>query len=75
MRRPRDLYGQLVTNQPQLQISASRAFRDDLFGPDLLSGRVSFEVGVGTSLNSALGPYNGTCAANAVACLAAPMSA
>ncbi|OFW10858.1 MAG: hypothetical protein A3H96_20735 [Acidobacteria bacterium RIFCSPLOWO2_02_FULL_67_36] len=65
-----DVYGQLVTNQPQLQITASRSFRDDLFGPDLVSGRISFEMGLGNSLNAALGPYNGTCAVKADECLA-----
>jgi hypothetical protein len=65
-----DVYGQLVLNQPQLQMSASRSFRDDLFGPDLIAGRISFEMGLGNSLNAALGPFNGTCAAMADACLA-----
>lgn len=64
-----DLYGQLVLNQPQLQISASRSFRDDVFGPDLLGGRISFEMGLGNSLNTALGRFNGTCAAEPEACL------
>lgn len=67
-----DLYGQLVLNQPQLQVTASRSFRDDLFGPDLLSGRISFEMGLGNTLNAALGEFNGRCAGNAAAdCLAA----
>jgi hypothetical protein len=63
-----DVYGQLVTNQPQLQFSFSRSFRDDLYGPDLVTGRVSYEMGLDNTLNSALGSYNGTCAANAAAC-------
>ena len=65
-----NMYGQLVTNQPQLQITASQTVRDDLFGPDLFAGRISFEIGLGNSLNAALGEYNGTCAAQAAACLA-----
>jgi hypothetical protein len=65
-----DLYGQLVTNQPQLQITGSRSVRDDLFGPDLFAGRITFEMGLGNSLNAALGEFNGSCAAQATACLA-----
>ncbi|HLG54033.1 MAG TPA: hypothetical protein VI485_01805 [Vicinamibacterales bacterium] len=64
-----DVYGQLVNNQPQLQITASRAFRDDLFGPDLLTARIAFEKGLGNSLNAALGRYNGTCATYKKDCL------
>jgi hypothetical protein len=63
-----DVYGQLVTNQPQLQIAVSRSVRDDLFGPDLLTGRVSYEMGLGNTLNSALGLHNGTCSANPTSC-------
>ncbi|HUR21974.1 MAG TPA: hypothetical protein VMZ90_14255 [Vicinamibacterales bacterium] len=56
-----DLYGQLVLNQPQLQLSATHSFRDDLFGPDLTVGRVTFEMGLGNSLNAALGSLKETC--------------
>jgi hypothetical protein len=65
-----DVYGQLVTNQPQLQITGSRSFRDDLFGPDVTTGRISWEIGLDNSLNAALGPFNGSCDANPAACLA-----
>jgi hypothetical protein len=63
-----DVYGQLVNNQPQLQVSVTQTARDDLFGPNLLTGRVSFEMGLGNSLNAALGPHNGTCAEKAADC-------
>lgn len=46
-----DLFGQLINNQPQLTITASRSFRDDLFGPDLFSGRATYEMGLGNNLN------------------------
>lgn len=49
-----DLFGQLVNNQPQLTIMVSTAFRDDLFGPNLFSGRVAFEMGLSDNLNGFL---------------------
>ena len=38
-----DLFGQLVNNQPQLYVSVSRGFRDDLFGPDTWTGKITYE--------------------------------
>jgi len=64
-----DVYGQLVLNQPQLQISASRTFRDDLFGPNLTTVRASFEMGIRNSLNAALGKCRSTSAGNGANCL------
>ena len=64
-----DLYGQLVLNQPQLQFSVSRALRDDLFGPDLTTVRVNFEMGLGNSLNDALGSLSGSCSDSGARCL------
>jgi hypothetical protein len=41
------LFGQMVNNQPQLNFDFARNFRDDLFGPDTLSGRLAYEWGFG----------------------------
>jgi hypothetical protein len=46
-----DLFGQLINNQPQLTITASRSFRDDLFGPDVWTVRAVYEKGLGNNLN------------------------
>jgi hypothetical protein len=46
-----DVFGQLVNNQPQLSITVSPAFRDDLFGPNFYSGRITFEKGLSSNLN------------------------
>jgi hypothetical protein len=48
------LFGQLVNNQPQVQITATRTVRDPLFGPEVTTARVAVEKGVGNSLNDAL---------------------
>ena len=47
-------FGQLVNNQPQLIVTASRSERATLFGPKLTTGRISFEMGLGNNLNAAL---------------------
>lgn len=46
-----DLFGQLINNQPQLTVTVTRSFRDDLYGPDLSTGRITFEMGLGNNLN------------------------
>jgi hypothetical protein len=67
-----DMFGQLVNNQPQLYVTVGRAFRDELFGPDLLRGRISFEMGLGNSLNRALDEVGASsCQTNLSACLTA----
>lgn len=67
-----DLFGQLVNNQPQLSFTASRTVRDSLFGPEVTTGRVAFEVGVGNSLNRALESVDRSqCATAPARCLAA----
>jgi hypothetical protein len=47
-----DMFGQLVNNQPQISVDVSRTFRDDLFGPDLTSGRITWEMGLSNNLNN-----------------------
>jgi hypothetical protein len=67
-----DLFGQLVNNQPQLSFSVSRTVRDSLFGPEVTTGRVAFEVGAGNSLNRALDSVDRTeCVTTPAKCLAA----
>jgi hypothetical protein len=61
-----DVFGQLVNNQPQLSIALSPALRDDLFGPNLLSGRVAFEMGLSSNLNG----FFDQCPARPAECLA-----
>jgi len=39
------LFGQLVNNQPQLNFTISKALRDELFGPEGVSGRIAYEMG------------------------------
>lgn len=53
-----DLFGQLINNQPQLSITVSRSFRDDLYGPDLISGRIAFEAGLSDNLNGFFGRFD-----------------
>ncbi len=66
-----DLFGQLINNQPQLVISVSPAFRDDLFGPDVFSGRVAFEVGLSDNLNGFLDQLSSGCKDDTAKCLKA----
>jgi hypothetical protein len=65
-----DLFGQLINNQPQLFIEVSRAFRDDLYGPDLLSGRITFEMGLANNLNGFFNLFDArNCGEETVTCL------
>jgi hypothetical protein len=65
-----DLFGQLINNQPQFSISVSRSFRDDLFGPDLLSGRATYEIGLANNLNGFFDRFDARrCARDTDACL------
>ncbi|MGE0864102.1 MAG: hypothetical protein AB7P34_09390 [Vicinamibacterales bacterium] len=70
-----DALGQLINNQPQLHFTWSKKFRDPLFGPNAFSGRVSYEMGLGNSLNALRSRAAGKCdddaAADAAGCLAA----
>jgi len=67
-----NFFGQLVNNQPQLSFTGSRTVRDSLFGPEVTTGRVVFEMGVGNSLNRALDSVDRTeCATAPAKCLAA----
>jgi hypothetical protein len=70
-----DVFGQLVLNQPQLHFTFSRAFRDALYGPESLSGRVTYEVGLGNSINSLKSQAEGSCDNNARADAAACLKA
>lgn len=45
-----DVFGQLINNMPQLSVTASQTWRDDLFGPNVLSGRITLERGLSNSL-------------------------
>ena len=63
-------FGQLVNNQPQLSASVSRTFRDARFGPELFSGRVTYEMGLGNNLNAAFRAFDvRRCRDDAAACL------
>ena len=63
-------FGQLVNNQPQLIVTASYSQRDDLFGPNLTTARVSYERGLGNNINAALSSYDPrTCAVPPIECL------
>jgi hypothetical protein len=53
-----DLFGQLINNQPQLSITVYRSFRDDLYGPDLFSSRITFEMGLANNLNGFFDRYD-----------------
>jgi hypothetical protein len=70
-----DIFGQLVLNQPQLYVAFSRAFRDDLYGPHALGGRLAYEVGIGNSIIALKSRAEGACNTNAkedpAACLQA----
>jgi len=70
-----DVLGQLINNQPQLHFTWSKAFRDPLYGPNAFSGRVSYERGIGNSLNELRSRAAGKCdddaATDAAGCLAA----
>ena len=61
-----DLFGQLINNQPQLSITVSPALRDDLFGPNLFSGRIAFEKGLSSNLNG----FFSQCTGRPAECLA-----
>ena len=66
------LFGQLVNNQPQLQFTATRTVRDPLYGPEVTTGRVAFEMGLGNSLNAALKTVDRSqCEKSRATCLAA----
>ena len=66
------LFGQLINNQPQLSVTAYRQFRDDLFGPDLFSGKVTFEMGLANNLNAFLDSFDPRrCSKEPAECLAA----
>ncbi len=68
-----DVIGQLINNQPQLHFTWSRALRDEWFGPSSFSGRVTFEKGLGNSLNDLRSSAAGRCdeddGADATGCL------
>lgn len=68
-----DLFGQLVNNQPQLHIRVSRTFRNDIFGPDAIAGRVTYEMGLGNNLNAFMDSRtagSSPCVSAPAACLA-----
>lgn len=70
-----DVLGQLISNQPQLHFTWAKAFRDPLYGPNAFSGRVTYEMGLGNSLNElrsrAAGKCDADASADAAGCLAA----
>jgi hypothetical protein len=66
------LFGQLVNNQPQMNFTISRVFRDPLFGPKQLSGRVTYELGWGNNVNAFLDSAGAACQTySSPACVAA----
>lgn len=65
------LFGQLVNNQPQVSVTATRTVRDDLFGPEVTTGRISIELGLGNNLNAAFKKHDEQqCEDDPAACLA-----
>ena len=57
-----DFFGQMVNNQPQWHFEFAYASRDDIFGPDQVSGRMTFETGFDNSVNSFLDEAGTACA-------------
>ncbi|MBA3641642.1 MAG: hypothetical protein H0W53_20705 [Acidobacteria bacterium] len=70
-----DVFGQLINNQPQLHVTVSRAFRDTLYGPETLTGRITYERGLANNVNELKSRARGRCdddgRSEAAACLAA----
>ena len=56
-----DFFGQLVNNQPQIHFVFSVASRDELFGPDQVSGRVTYEMGLDNNVNAFLDSAGSAC--------------
>ena len=66
--------GELINNQPQLHFGVARTYKDPIYGPETLSGRLTFETGLGNSVNAfrrSLGDNVNVCRTPTAECAAA----